>query len=53
MLIGLTYASLIAITRIPINKFIIPIGMAIYVITIIVLNMKYEKKIRRKQIKVT
>ena len=45
MLIGLTYASLIAITRIPINKFIIPIGMAIYVITIIVLNMKYEKKL--------
>ena len=39
MLIGLTYASLIAITRIPINKFIIPIGMAIYVITIIVLNI--------------
>lgn len=43
MLIGLTYTSLIAITRIPINKLIIPIGMAIYVITIIVLNMKYEK----------
>lgn len=49
MLIGLTYASLIAITRIPINKFIIPIGMAIYVITIIVLNMKYEKKLEENK----
>ena len=48
-LIGLTYASLIAITRIPINKFIIPIGMAIYVITIIVLNMKYEKKLEENK----
>lgn len=49
MLIGLTYASLIAITRIPINKLIIPIGMAIYVITIIVLNMKYEKKLEENK----
>lgn len=49
MLIGLTYASLIAITRIPINKFIIPIGMEIYVITIIVLNMKYEKKLEENK----
>ena len=49
MLIGLTYTSLIAITRIPINKFIIPIGMAIYVITIIVLNMKYEKKLEENK----
>ena len=49
MLIGLTYASLIAITRIPINKFIIPIGMTIYVITIIVLNMKYEKKLEENK----
>lgn len=49
MLIGLTYTSLIAITRIPINKLIIPIGMAIYVITIIVLNMKYEKKLEENK----
>ena len=49
MLIGLTYAPLTAITRIPINKFIIPIGMAIYVITIIVLNMKYEKKLEENK----
>ena len=48
MLIGLTYTSLIAITRIPINKLIIPIGMAIYVITIIV-NMKYEKKLEENK----
>lgn len=49
MLIGLTYTSLIAITRIPINKLIMPIGMAIYVITIIVLNMKYEKKLEENK----
>ena len=49
MLIGLTYTSLIAITRIPINKLIIPIGMAIYVLTIIVLNMKYEKKLEENK----
>lgn len=49
MLIGLTYASLIAITRMPINKLIIPVGMVIYIITIIVLNMKYEKKLEENK----
>lgn len=49
MLIGLTYASLIAITRMPINKLTIPVGMVIYIITIIVLNMKYEKKLEENK----
>lgn len=49
MLIGLTYASLIAITRMPINKLIIPVGMVIYIITIIVLNMKYERKLEENK----
>ena len=44
-IIGLTYLSLIAITRIPINKLTIPVGMLIYVTVIIILNMKYEEKL--------
>ncbi len=42
---GLTYLSLIAVTRIPVNKLTIPIGMLIYITIIIILNMRYEKKL--------
>ncbi len=42
---SLTYLSLIAVTRIPVNKLTIPIGMLIYIAVIIILNMKYEKKL--------
>lgn len=44
----LVYIALLAITRIPVNRITIPLGIAIYVATITVLNMKYEKELESK-----
>ncbi len=40
------YLSLLAITRIPINRLTIPVGLVIYVATIVVLGFKYMKIIK-------
>lgn len=45
----LLYLSLLAICRIPINRLVTPIGLAIYVIVITVITAKYEKKLDNYQ----
>lgn len=39
------YISLIAITRVEINKFTVPFGMLIAVITLVIITNNYEKKL--------
>lgn len=41
----LIYLSILAICRIPINRLVTPIGLAIYVIVITILTAKQEKKL--------
>lgn len=43
--IELVYLSLLAITRFPINRLVIPIGLVLYIITITSLSFKNEKKL--------
>ncbi len=40
------YLGLLAITRIPINRLTIPVGLILYVITVSVLEYRYEKKLK-------
>ena len=47
-LVEAVYVSLIAITRLEINKFTVPFGMLIAVITLVVLTSNYEKKLEKE-----
>ena len=42
--VQLLYLSLLAITRLPVNTLTIPVGIALYIITTIVILVKLEKK---------
>ena len=44
-MIEATYFSLIAITRVPFNRLILPIGLVIYVATITAVTIAQEKKL--------
>lgn len=46
-LVELTYLGLLAITRFPINRFVAPIGLVLYIITITTLSFKNEKKLAK------
>ncbi len=46
-----TYLGVIAITRIPINKFIVPIALLIYVLTIIITTILKERELSLANIK--
>ena len=45
--IELLYLSLIAITRLPINQLVIPIGLLLYTLAIIVVTVKRENKLAK------
>ena len=45
--IELLYLSLIAITRLPINQLVIPIGLLLYTLAIIVVTVKREIKLEK------
>lgn len=45
VLIEGAYYGLLAITRFPINRLVIPIGMVIYIITVTILSLKNEIKL--------
>ena len=47
-LVEAEYLSLIAITRFPVNRYVIPVGLALYIITVTVLSFKNEKKLIEK-----
>lgn len=49
-IIELVFTSILAITRIPVGRFIVPIGLAIYVLTIFCLINKFEKQLSNKKI---
>ncbi len=42
-LVQLVYLSLLAITRLPVNEFTMPVSMFIYIITLLVINSRFEK----------
>lgn len=44
-LVELVYLSLLAITRFPINHFVTPIGLVLYIITITSLSFRNERKL--------
>lgn len=44
-IVELVYLSLLAITRYPINRLVIPIGLVLYIITITSLSFRNEKKL--------
>lgn len=44
-IVELVYLSLIAITRFPINRLVIPVGLILYIIVITSLSFKNEKKL--------
>ena len=48
-LVELTLLSIIAIARIPINRLVIPIGLILFVITLVVLGYSNEKKLSKSQ----
>ncbi len=45
--VELTYLSLIAITRFPINRLVVPMGLVLYIITITSLSFRNEKKLAK------
>ena len=47
----LLYASILVITRLPFNKFIIPIGLIIYAITIVVVTIIKQKQLNDYKLK--
>lgn len=49
-IIQLVFASILAITRIPIGRFIIPIALVIYILDIFYLITKFEKQLENKKI---
>ena len=48
-IVELTLLSIIAIARIPINRLVIPIGLILFVITLVVLGYSNEKKLSKSQ----
>lgn len=46
-IVELEYLSILAITRFPINRLVIPIGLVLYIITITSLSFKNEKKLTK------
>ena len=47
----LLYASILVITRLPFNMFIIPIGLIIYAITIVVVTIIKQKQLNDYKLK--
>ena len=45
--IELLYLSLIALTRLPINQLVIPVGLLLYTLAIIIVTVKREIKLEK------
>lgn len=50
VLAELTLLSLIAITRFPLNSFVIPMGLVVYVGALAILTANFERKLRTKKL---
>lgn len=47
------YLSIIAITRIPVNRFVIPVGLLIYVVVATLVTIMQEKKLEKRNLEET